>query len=180
MWVGIGVSVVGAVLTTGVDVGLSARAFAGDLLALAGAVTVAAYTAFGERARESLSTIGYTTVCYTVCAVALAAVCLAAGVRMVHYPGTAWLAILAMTAGPTLLGHSLFNYALRRTAATTVSVLVLLEVPGAALLGWVCLGQVPRLNQVPGLALLVLGAAVVVVGAGHDRPSVVSTIDEEL
>ncbi len=176
--VGIGVSVVGAVLTTGADVGLSSRAFTGDLLALAGAATVAAYTAFGERARESLSTIGYTAVCYGVCAAMLAAVCVAGGVRMGHYPGTTWLAILAMTAGPQLMGHSMLSYALRRTAATTVSVLVLLEVPGAALIGWLWLGQVPRLNQVPGLALVVLGVAVVVLGAS--RGPAVSTVDEQL
>lgn len=188
VWAGIGVAVLGAVLTTGADVGLSGRAFAGDLLALAGALTVAAYTAFGERARSSLSTTGYTTVCYSVCALLLVAVCLAGGVRLRHFPGTTWLAILAMTAGPQLLGHSMFSYALRRVAATTVSVLVLLEVPGAALLAWVWLGQLPRPNQLPGLALLVLGVGVVVIGAGRRRRDpgdrhatpVLSTVDGEL
>ena len=48
-----------------------------------------------------------------------------------------------------------------------VAVLMLLEVPGAALIGWVWLGQVPRLDQVPGLALLVLGVGVVVLGAAR-------------
>jgi drug/metabolite transporter (DMT)-like permease len=177
VWAGIGIAVCGAALTTGADIGLSTRAFAGDLLALAGGVAVAVYTAFGERARASLSTTTYTTVCYAVCAVLLGALCLVAGVPLVGYPATTWLAILVMTAGPQLLGHSMFSYALRRVSATTVSVLVLLEVPGAGLIGWLWLGQTPRLGQVPGLALLVLGVAVVVIGAARGGPAV-STLDE--
>jgi drug/metabolite transporter (DMT)-like permease len=176
VWVGVGIAVCGAVLTTGADVGLSTRAFAGDLLALAGGRSAAVYTAFGERARTSLSTTTYTTVCYAVCALLLGALCLVAGVPLAGYPATTWLAILAMTAGPQLLGHSMFSYALHRVSATTVSVLALLEVPGAALLGWAWLDQKPRLGQLPGLALLVLGVAVVVIGAA--RGPAVSTVEE--
>jgi drug/metabolite transporter (DMT)-like permease len=167
VWVGIAVAVSGAILATGADVGFSHAAVAGDLLALAGAVAGAAYTALGERARTRLSTTTYTTICYGVCAVLLGALCLVLGVRLHGYPAGTWLAILAMTAGPQLLGHSMFNYALRRVSATTISVLILLEVPGATLIGWLWLGQTPRLGQVPGLVLLVLGVAVVVLGAAR-------------
>jgi drug/metabolite transporter (DMT)-like permease len=179
VWAGIGIAVGGAILTTGADIGLSTRAFTGDLLALAGGVAVAVYAAFGERARESLSTTTYTTICYGICAILLGGLCLVAGVPLVGFAATTWLAILAITAGPQLLGHSMLNYALRRIPATTVSVLVLLEVPGAGLLGWLWLGQAPRLSQVPGLALLVVGVAVVVIGAARapGGPSV-STDDE--
>jgi drug/metabolite transporter (DMT)-like permease len=165
VWLGIAVAVSGAILATGADIGFSAGAFGGDLLALCGAVAGAGYVAFGERARTGLTTVTYTTICYGLCAVLLGALCLAAGVPLHGYPVTAWLAILALTAGPQLLGHSLFNYALKRVSATTISVLILLEVPGATLLGWVWLGQVPRLGQVPGLLLLLAGVAVVVLGA---------------
>ena len=63
----------------------------------------------------------------------------------------------------------MFNYALRRVSATTISVLLLLEVPGAALLAWLWLGQEPRAAALPGLALLLAGVAVVIVG-GAVRP----------
>jgi drug/metabolite transporter (DMT)-like permease len=75
-----------------------------------------------------------------------------------------WAAILAIVIGAQLLGHSMFNYALHRTSATTVSVLLLLETPGAALLAWAWLGQPPRLSALPGIALLLAGVAVVVIG----------------
>jgi drug/metabolite transporter (DMT)-like permease len=165
VWVGIGIAVAGAAVATGTDFAASGRAFAGDLLALAGGVMAAVYTALGERARATTSTTTYTSICYGTCAVLLLAVCLAGGVPLHRYPATTWLAIAALTAGPQLLGHSMFNYALHKVAATTVSVLVLLEVPGSALLGWLWLGQVPRLGQVPGLALILAGVVVVVAGA---------------
>jgi drug/metabolite transporter (DMT)-like permease len=171
-WTGIGIAVTGAVLATGADVTVSTRAVVGDLLAVAGAIAAAVYTAIGERARERVSTTTYTTVCYGVCAVALLLACLIGGVRLGGYDGGTWLAILALVAGAQLLGHSMFNYALRRVSATTVSVLLLLEVLGATLLAWVWLGQAPRPGSWPGLALLVGGVAVVVLGGvrGARRP----------
>jgi len=161
-WAGIGAAVLGAVLATGADLSVSARAVAGDLLALAGAVAAAGYTAFGERARASASTTSYTTICYAVCALLLGGVCLASGVPLYGFDAPTWLAIAGLTLGAQLLGHSLFNYALHRLRATTISVLALLEVPGAALIAWVWLGQAPRPAALPGLVLLLVGVLLVV------------------
>jgi drug/metabolite transporter (DMT)-like permease len=165
-WVGIGLAVAGAAWATGADVGVSGQAVFADALALAGGVFAAIYTALGERARVRLSTTTYTWICYGTCGVLLLVVCLMAGIPLAGYDGRTWAAILAIVAGAQLLGHSMFNYALHRTSATTVSVLILLEVPGAALLAWLWLGQTPRLAALPGLALLVAGVAVVIIGGG--------------
>lgn len=169
-WCGIAVAVLGAILALGADLGLSdRRAVIGDLLAIAGGMAGAAYTAFGERVRATTSTTAYTTVCYTVCSLALGVACLVGGVPMVGFAATTWLAILALTAGAQLLGHSMFTFALRRISAPTVSILFLLEVPGAALLAWAWLGQTPRPASIPGLLLLLVGVGVVVLGG---RPAV--------
>lgn len=166
-WVGIGIAVVGAALATGADFAVSGRAFAGDLLAIVGAMAAAVYTALGERARATVSTITYTTICYGTCALVLLGVCLVGRVPLTGFPTTTWLAVLGLVVGAQLLGHSLFNHVLHRLSATTVSVLFLLEVPGAALIAWVWLGQAPRPLAVPGLALLLVGVAVVVLGGGR-------------
>jgi drug/metabolite transporter (DMT)-like permease len=168
-WIGIALAVAGAAWATGIDVGVSARAVQADLLALIGAVMAAVYTALGERARSTLSTTMYTWACYGTCALLLLGVCVLAGVPLHGYDPRTWAAILALVVGAQLLGHSMFSYALRRTSATTVSVLILLEVPGAALLAWAWLGQVPRAAALPGLCLLVIGVAVVVLGGVRDR-----------
>jgi drug/metabolite transporter (DMT)-like permease len=166
-WLGIGLAVAGAAWTTGADFGVSAQAVLADVLALLGAMFAAVYTALGEQVRTRLSTTTYTWICYGSCAVVLLVVCLVAGVDLVGYDHRTWAAILAIVAGAQLLGHSMFNYALNRTSATTVSVLALLEVPGAALLAWVWLDQAPRPAALPGLAVLLSGVVVVLVGAAR-------------
>jgi drug/metabolite transporter (DMT)-like permease len=168
-WLGIAVAVLGAVLTTGADLGVSGRAVLGDVLALLGGAAAAIYTTYGERARAHVSTATYTSVCYSVCALLLATGCAIGRVPLHGYDRRSWVAIGALTVGAQLLGHSLVNYALHRVDATTVSVLLLLEVPGATLLGWALLHQVPPLRSLPGLAVLVAGVGVVIVGGAHAR-----------
>jgi drug/metabolite transporter (DMT)-like permease len=169
-WIGIALAVAGAALATGADLGLSPDAVLADALALAGGLAAAVYTALGEQARAQLSTTTYTWICYGTCAVLLLIVCLAAGTPLIDYDVRTWAAILGIVVGAQLLGHSMFNYALRRVTATTVSVLILLEVPGAALIAWAWLGQVPRPAAVPGLALLLAGVVVVIVGGARRTP----------
>jgi drug/metabolite transporter (DMT)-like permease len=172
-WLGILLAVAGAAWATGADLGVSTQAVLADVLAVLGAIFAAFYTALGERARVALSTTTYTWICYGTCAMVLLVVCLTAGVPLTGYDQRTWLAILALVAGAQLLGHSMFNYALQHTTATTVSVLILLEVPGAALLAWLWLGQSPRPASLPGLAVLLTGVVVVVLGAARaNRPAV--------
>ncbi len=81
---------------------------------------------------------------------------------MTGYDGRTWLLLAALTAGPQFLGHSLLNTVLRTTSPTVVSLAILFEVPGAALIAAVWLGQLPSRTALPGLALLLAGIAVVV------------------
>jgi drug/metabolite transporter (DMT)-like permease len=167
IWIGIGVAVAGAALATGSDFAVSGTAVFGDLLALLGGVAAAVYTALGMRARAVLTTTVYTMLCYSVCALALLATCLLSGTALAGYPGSAWLAIVTITVFPQLLGHNMINYSLERVPATTVNVILLLETPGAALLGWALLGQLPHAASLPGLAILVAGVAVVLVATAR-------------
>jgi drug/metabolite transporter (DMT)-like permease len=173
-WAGIALAVAGAVWATGADLQVSGRAVLADVLALLGGMAAAVYTALGEQARTRLSTTTYTWICYGVCAVVLLIVCLAVRAELFGYAASTWAAIVAIAAGAQLLGHSMFNYALHRTSATTVSVLILLETPGAALIAWAWLGQTPRPAALPGIALLLAGVAVVVIGSARSRAALVS------
>jgi drug/metabolite transporter (DMT)-like permease len=178
-WIGIGLAVAGAAWATGADINVSPQAVFADVLALLGGVFAAIYTALGERARTELRTTTYTWICYGVCAVILLVVCLAAGLDLGGYDNHTWAAILGLVVGAQLLGHSMFSYALEHTSATTVSVLGLVEVPGAALLAWVWLGQEPRAAALPGVALLLAGVAVFILGAARSaRPAVDPTLPD--
>ena len=91
VWVGILVAVTGAAMITGADVTLSARAVAGDVLALLGGMLAAAYVTAGAAVRVRISTTSYTTVCYSACALLLALVCVLAGQPLAGYPAGTWL-----------------------------------------------------------------------------------------
>jgi drug/metabolite transporter (DMT)-like permease len=162
MWTGIAVAVVGAVLLTGADVQVSGRALLGDVLAVAGGASAALYMSAGSEVRRSVSTTTYTAVCYCATAVMLLVVCVIGRQSLTGYDAETWVKLLAITAGAQLIGHSLFNVVLRTTSPTVVSLTLLLEIPGAALIAAVFLGQRPPLLAVPAAALLIGGLALVI------------------
>jgi len=162
VWTGIAVSVAGAVLLSGTDLQVSGRALLGDGLAVAGGAFAALYMTAGSEVRRSVSTTTYTAVCYSATAVLLLVVCLVGRQPLSGYDGATWLKLLAITGGAQLLGHSLFNVVLRRLSPTVVSLSLLLEIPGAALIAAVFLGQRPPLLALPAAALLVAGLALVI------------------
>lgn len=167
-WWGIALSVVSVGVLTGVDFSLHSRALLGDLLALVGGVFAALYTVAGAEVRRTVSTTSYTLVCYSTAALGLLVACLVGGLDLTGYSGKTWLQLLALTAGAQLLGHSLFNRVLRTTSPTVVSLALLFEVPGAAVIAAVFLGQHPPLAALPAALLLLVGIGVVVSSRPRD------------
>jgi drug/metabolite transporter (DMT)-like permease len=166
-WAGIVLAVVGAVLLTGVDLSISARGLFGDALALAGGIFAAGYVTIGADARRTVTTTVYTSICYTVAAIGLLLTCLAGRQELTGYDGRTWLCLLALTAGPQLLGHSVFNRVLRTTSPTVVSVAILFEIVGATVLARLFFDETPPAAAFPAAALIGLGV-VLVVRAGRD------------
>ena len=161
-WAGIVVAVCGAGVLTGADVHASARALGGDLLALIGGVFAAGYMVAGSAVRRHVSTATYTTVCYATTALLLLGCCVIGGAALTGYSSGAWWRLVAVTVGAQFLGHSLFNQVLRRVSPTMVSLAILFEVPGAALIAAIWLHQRPHAAAVPGLVLLLVGIGLVV------------------
>jgi drug/metabolite transporter (DMT)-like permease len=126
--------------------------------------------------RQTMSTTLYTAVCYTVAAVALGLACLGGGVTLSGFDGRTWLCLLALTAGPQFLGHSLVNRVLRTTSATVVSVAILFEIIGSTLLAWAAFGETPPAGAYPAAVLIAAGTVLVVLagrpGAAPLAPAV--------
>jgi drug/metabolite transporter (DMT)-like permease len=161
---GLTLAFIGVLVVSGVDFSLSLRALVGDGLALVGGMTAAAYMLVGSRARQTMSTTTYTFVCYGTCAAALAVAALVAGQSLAGYDGRQWLMLAAVTLTAQLLGHSVFNHLLATTSPVLVSLAILLEVPGAALLAAWWLGQQPPLAALIGLGVILAGMTLVIVG----------------
>ena len=174
VWTGIGLALGGVVLLTGVDLTVSGRALWGDVLALAGGALAAAYVIVGAEVRRDVANPVYTWGCYGVAGVLLATVAIGSGQAMSGYDAHTWWVLVAITVGPQLLGHSVFNRVLPSVGPTVVSVAILLEVLGSVLLAWWWFDEVPPAAAFPAGALLLAGLTVV----ATDRPEV--EIDDQV
>lgn len=166
-------SIVGVLIISGFDFALSTRAITGDGLAILGGLFAALYLLIGSEVRKTLSTTAYTVICYSFCAVFLGIAALTFGIEMAGFSTKAWLLIAAVTIAAQLLGHSLFNHLLAVMSPTVISLVILLEVPGAALLAGVFLDQTPQWGVYAGLGLILIGLAVVAAGRKQSPAEVV-------
>ena len=164
VWIGTGLAFVGVLVLTGVDFELSARALAGDGLALGAGIAASGYFLLGSEVRRTVSTTAYTFVCYSTTAVLLLVTCLVSGVTMTGWSTTAWLQIALLTGCAQFLGHSLSNRVVRSLGPSLVSTAILLETPGAALIAAVWLGQLPPVAVYPAVGIILAGLVVVVRG----------------
>ncbi len=171
VWLGLVCSLAGVLVIAGVDRTLSAQALGGDMLALLGGVFGAVYITVGSHVREHTTTTTYTFLCYSTCALTLAVACLVGRLQVVGYDARGWVLIVAVTVAAQLLAHSVFNHLLAVMSPTLVSMLLLLEVPGAALLAAVFLGQTPPVAVYAGLVLICCGLALVVRARAATRDS---------
>ena len=133
------------------------EAFLGDLLALAGALAAAGYLLIGRSLREKMSLIPYIFVVYGIAAVVLVIVMFATGESPIGYEPQTYLWFLLLALIPQLLGHSTFNWALRYLPAAFVSITLLGEPIGSAILAYFILEEVPT-------ALMIFGAILILVG----------------
>ncbi|TKV28988.1 DMT family transporter [Arthrobacter sp. NamB2] len=166
---GLAVAFVGVVIITGFDLSLSREALLGDILALAGGALAGIYQMAGAAARRTLSTGTYTTLCYGACAVILLGMCAVTNQPIIGFTPAAWAGILAVTLLAQIMGHSVFNHLLAVMSPLVVSMIILLEIPGAAILAAVFLGEKLPAGTYGGLALILVGLAVVIRGQQRRR-----------
>lgn len=168
-WAGLGLSVVGAAAAAGLDIRSGGTALLGDLLALAGAIAQAGYTALSEKSRADVSTPLYSTFTSLVCGLELLAVCWLADISLTGFDRSTQLSLLGLLLLPQILGLGSLNFVLGRVSATTISVLLLLETPVAALGAWWLLDQGIEPATIPGLLLIIVGVTVVVTSSGQEQ-----------
>jgi drug/metabolite transporter (DMT)-like permease len=167
--VGLGIAFGGVVAITGFDMGTSPQALLGDLLAVAGGALAGIYTLAGGKARQTMSTGVYTSLCYGMCALVVAVLALVVRQPLAGFEAAGWLGILAITVGAQLIGHTAFNHLLATMSPLLVSMIILLEIPGAALLAAAFLGETLPAGTYAGLVMILVGLAVVVLGQGSAR-----------
>ena len=176
-WIGMVISFVGVLIITGVDFQLSRRAFLGDIAAIICAALAALYVTIGSQAQRTISTSTYTSICYFVCALTALPIALFSDVQMWGFDSREWWLLLALIAGAQILGHTMFNLALKRVSPAIVSLIVFFEVPVSAVLAYWWLDQLPPSGTIPGLILLLVGCVIFVVRSKSDH---VKKSDDEI
>jgi drug/metabolite transporter (DMT)-like permease len=129
----------------------------GNALAVIGAVAAAGYVLSGRSIRQRVAVVPYVLVVYSVAALGLLVSVLAQGIPLLGYPGREWLLFLGMAVGPGILGHTLINWALEYVESSVVSVSLVGEPVGSALLAALLFTEIPG-------PLTLAGGAVVIVG----------------
>lgn len=132
----------------------------GDALAVGGAITAAGYVLAGRSIRQRLSLVPYVFVVYGVCTVTLFSVTASQGIPLRGYPPVEWVLFLAMALGPGLFGHTLVNWTLKHVESSVVSVSLLGEPVGSALLALAIFTEVPGVATVVGGSVVLLGIVV--------------------
>jgi len=146
---------------TGIRCGLgqaaTSRASLGNFLALAGAWCASGYMMCGRTIRKELSNQSYSFLVYSAAAVTLLVISLVTRQPLARVSGEnlIWLALLALI--PQVIGHSLLNWALGKLPAAYVSLALLGEPVGSALLAMIFLNEQPGLLEVLGSAVIIFG-----------------------
>lgn len=172
-WTGMFVAVGGAALIGWGDFSVGPVPLLGDALALLAALCGAAYFVAGRRLRPRLGIWSYVGPVYALAGVLTAAFMLVRGHPFGGWGGGTWAALVGLAAGPMLLGHTGFNWALKHVRAYVVSLVMLLEPVGATLLAVWVLGskEIPAVHTFLGGALTLAGVGLSLRARARSRTS---------
>jgi drug/metabolite transporter (DMT)-like permease len=178
-WFGMAISFIGVLLISGIDFSLDRKSFMGDVAAIISAALAALYVMWGSKAQETLETTSYTSICYAMCAITALPIALVGGYQVWGFPSREWWVLLALIAGAQILGHSMFNSALKRVSPAVVSLIVFFEVPVAAILAKIfTIGNQPSGAIIPGIILILGGCTLVVLRTRPSKEQVDALVNE--
>jgi drug/metabolite transporter (DMT)-like permease len=136
----------------------------GNVLAIVGAIAGSAYFLLGRGLRSDVPLLHYIWMTYGAAALVLVGAALSFGYTTLPQGGSTWLVLAALALGPQLLGHTSINYAMRHLSALLVTIALLGEPVGSAILALMLFSEAVAPLQIVGLVCLLIGIAVTAVG----------------
>jgi drug/metabolite transporter (DMT)-like permease len=156
-WIGLAVAMLGGGIIGGRDAWAGGMRWRGDLLALGGAVAFAGYFIVGARLRGRISLLAYVFPVYACAGVLLSAAAVVSGASFVGYGWKCYAVCFAMALVCQVVGHSLFNWALKHLETTVVAVAALGEPVGASVLALIILRERPMASEIVGGVAILAG-----------------------
>ncbi len=157
------IAISGSVIISFGDFQLGGTAFFGDILALIGCALITAYLLFGQDVRQRLSLITYTFVVYSISSVTLFFYVLLKGESFGPYSQSDWMWFILLALIPNLLGHTLFNWAIRWVSTNAISIAILFEPVGASILAYYIFKESLSAAQIIGGIVVLLGILIFVI-----------------
>ncbi|PUB15791.1 DMT family transporter [Paenisporosarcina sp. OV554] len=151
------IAIGGCILISWGDLRISGSALYGDMLALSACGLVTAYLLFGQDVRKRLSLVTYTFVVYGVSTITLFFYIVVKGESFGPYPANDWLWFLLLAIVPNLLGHTLFNWSLKYVSTNIISIAILFEPIGAAILAFYVFNEYLSATQILGGFIVIAG-----------------------
>lgn len=136
---------------------LQGRAMWGNFLAVMGAWAVTGYLIIGRKLRAGTSLVPYIFLVYGMAAITLLIILFVSGNSPFGYEAKTYGWIFLLAAIPQLIGHTTYNWTLKYLTAALVSVTVLGEPIGSAILAFFLLNETPSLMTIVGGILILVG-----------------------
>ncbi len=155
----------GTIIIAGSGLILNDGSLLGKLLGLFAALFIAMVYILAEKLRVNSTTIVYTRTLYTIAALFLLIISIFSNenVLAIKINDVPWLVLLGIV--PTILGHSLFYYAIKYTSPTIIASVPLGEPIIASLIAWMLFMEtVPIITFMGGL-LILFGVYVIILNS---------------
>ena len=131
--------------------------FRGNFLAFISGILAGLYYLGGRKHRKNITLPTYAFVVYFSSAVVMWFVVLTQGLEYRSIPNSEFQLFFLMALVPTLLGHTMQNWALAFLPAYVISITLLAEPIGSGLLAWYIFTEVPSLGVLVGGLIVLVG-----------------------
>ena len=131
--------------------------FKGNFLAFISGILAGLYYLGGRKHRKNISLPTYAFVVYLSSAIIMWFVVIIQGLEYKSMPNSELQLFFLMALVPTLLGHTMQNWALAFLPAYVISITLLAEPIGSGLLAWYIFSEVPSLGVLVGGLIVLLG-----------------------
>ena len=148
------------------DFQISSQALFGDVLAFIAAGIITAYFLAGQHLRKKLSAIPYSLIGYVSSSIFLAAYSYIGGASFVGYDKNTWYMFIGIAIIATILGQFIFNGLLKWLSTTIISMSIMGESIGAALLSYFIIGEAISFKQGVGIVFILIGIGIFLYNSG--------------
>jgi len=135
--------------------------FRGNFLAFISGILAGLYYLGGRKHRKKISLPTYAFIVYLSSAITMWIVVLVQGLEYKSISKSEFQLFFVMALVPTLLGHTMQNWALAFLPAYVISITLLAEPVGSGLLAWHLFDEVPSLGVLIGGLIVLFGVCVV-------------------